>query len=229
MKNKLVQYVGQIIKDNQGHDLEHVYRVLDLAMTFAGAEKADKQIVELAVFLHDVDDYKFVGIEQARKLYHASSILDKLEIEANIKAKVLDIIANMGYSKYLEGIRPTSIEGMVVSDADMCDAIGATGILRAYEYGSSKGLPFFDKNIIPVPLKELSVAKYKKNLNHHTVQHFFDKLLLIPNLMQTKSGKAESRCRQKIMIDFLKHLFIEEKAENWLGYLEEFLRKHYAN
>lgn len=137
---------------------------------------------------------------------------------------VLLNISTMGYNKSLEGIRPTSLEGQIVSDADMCDAIGAQGLIRVFEYNASKGRPFFDKSLPPVA-PGMSAAEYKAGTNAHAVQHFFDKLLLIPDILITESGKIEGQKRSEIMEQFLHELFREEGAAEWLTYLDEFLAR----
>lgn len=110
--------------DKSGHGIEHVNRVPRTAVVFAKKEGADNVIVQLAALLHDVDDYKLFGQVYADELVNANKILEKYSVDEQTKSVVLGIIRSMGYSKYLEGIRPKTIEGMVVSDADMCDAIG---------------------------------------------------------------------------------------------------------
>lgn len=125
----------------------------------------------------------------------------------------------MGYSKYLEGVRPKTIEGMIVSDADMCDAIGAIGILRTHAYALSKGNEFFDKNIAPIHAS-LSASEYRALQKSHSVQHFFDKLLKIPSILMTNSGREEGERRKAIMTQFLQQLFSEEDSQDWLEYLD---------
>ena len=130
----------------------------------------------------------------------------------------------MGYNKYLDGIRPSSLEGMVVSDADMCDAIGAEGILRTHAYALAKGHSFFDTSLPPtdtVPDGET----YRASAGH-SVQHFFDKLLIIPSIMMTAAGREEAVKREKIMIDFLEELFREARAERWQVKLRTFQDKN---
>ena len=207
--------------DKGGHGMDHVNRVLELAMTFAENERADKEIVSLATLLHDVDDYKIFGEEYAEKLLNANVILDKYSVEDKTKSKVLNIIRSMGYNKYIEGVRPSTLEGMIVSDADMCDAIGSIGILRTHAYALSKGNVFFDKEVQPeTELVEATV--YKTARKSHSVQHFFDKLLRVPAILMTNSGRREGEKRKMIMISFLRELFQEEDSQEWLKYLNVF-------
>ena len=207
--------------DMSGHGMDHVDRVLKLATEFAENEGADREIITLAALLHDVDDYKIFGEEHAEKLLNANNILDKYNVSVSTRNKVLNIIHSMGYSKYIEGVRPDTLEGMIVSDADMCDAIGAIGILRTHAYALSKGDVFFDKNLHPQD-GPTSTSGYKAAKKSHSVQHFFDKLLKIPSLLMTYAGKAEGKKREAIMIQFLREIFTEECADEWLAYLDAF-------
>lgn len=213
-----------LAKDKSGHGIEHVDRVTALALGFARYEQADTSVVELTSLLHDVDDYKLFGAENAEHLTNARAILERHRIHESIGRKVLENISLMGYSKYLEGIRPKTLEGAVVSDADMCDAIGAQGIIRVFEYNASKDRPFFAKTIPPVS-SELSTSEYRAAGNEHAVQHFFDKLLLIPDILMTHSGRKEGERRAKIMTSFLGELFREEDAQDWQRHLDDFLNQ----
>ena len=208
-------------KDKSGHGIDHVDRVLKLAMTFAKNERADKEIVTLATLLHDVDDYKIFDEEHAKKLLNATAILDKYNVADKTKSKVLNIIRSMGYNKYIEGVRPGTLEGMIVSDADMCDAIGSIGILRTQAYALSKGNVFFDKDIQPAS-EPISAAEYKTTKKSHSVQHFFDKLLRIPSILMTDSGRREGEKRQMVMVSFLRELFDEEDSREWQKHLDAF-------
>lgn len=210
-----------LAQDTSGHGMEHVDRVFKLAMAFANDEGADENIVALAALLHDVDDYKLFGQQSADHLTNATNILDKYDVDEQTKDAVLAIIRSMGYNKYLEGIRPATLEGMIVSDADMCDAIGAIGILRTHAYALSKGNEFFDKSLVPEG-EAVSAAEYRSSKKSHSAQHFFDKLLKIPGILMTESGRREGRKRKAIMTDFLEQLFAEEDAEVWQEYLRAF-------
>jgi uncharacterized protein len=209
-------------EDTSGHGMAHVDRVRTLALDFATQEGADPKLVELAVLLHDVDDYKLFGKESAENLTNATEILDRHGISTAIAQHVLRIIPSMGYNNFLEKKRPTTLEGKVVSDADMCDAIGSQGLLRVFEYNTSKGRPFFDPSIAPVRTVT-DADEYRASGNSHAVQHFFDKLLNIPDILMTDAGQHEGQKRAQTMEDFLSELFREEKAEDWQAYLRDYL------
>ncbi len=219
--------------NNNGHGNDHIKRVYNLAIKFAKAEGADLTIVSLAALLHDVDDYKIVGAEQSIKLTNAKNIMEKANINENIQKKVIDIINTMGYSKLLKGTRPTTLEGAIVSDADMCDAIGATGIIRSIVYAvSSKGNGrIFDEHVYPNV--NISALEYNMNVTTHetdgAINHFFEKLLKLKGLMLTKSGQEEATTRHNLMVTFLRQLFVEENVDQWQLFLDEYLenKNHY--
>ena len=217
--------VKELLHANDGHGFDHVERVRSLAMQFAEKEEANTRVVELASLLHDVDDYKIFGQESAENLTNATQILNANGIDAETSQSVLGIIRTMGYNKYLEGVRPGSIEGRIVSDADMCESLGAIGILRTHAYALSKGNYFFDKSLAPED-QQLSAEEYRASKKSHSAQHFFDKLLKIPSMLLTESGKFEGKKRRAIMVEFLKELFVEEDAQDWLTHLEVFEAKH---
>lgn len=118
----VAEQVQQLLNDpTDGHGFDHVERVRKIALQIAEQEGGDRQIIELVVLLHDVDDYKIFGQASADNLTNAKRILSQAKITKSIRHSVLDIISHMGYSKYLKGIRPQTLEGQIVSDADMCD------------------------------------------------------------------------------------------------------------
>lgn len=214
-------------KDNSGHGMEHVNRVLNLSLKFAKTEKANKDVVALMALLHDVDDYKLFGIESAENLTNAKKILNECSIADNIKEEVLNAIKTIGYSKRLKGISPLTLEAMIVSDADMCDGIGVTGILRSYQYNLSHNNLFFEKNIYPT--LNMSANDYMAKKNGTVVTHMFEKLLKLKDLMLTNSGKKEAIERHNIMIEFLYHFFKEENVPEWIDYLNNYLNKDESN
>lgn len=209
-------------KDNSGHGANHIERVYNLSIKFAAKESADIFITSLIALLHDVDDYKLFGIESAEELTNAKIIMNKYDIDISIQEKVLEAISKIGYKKSLNGIRPNILEGMIVSDADMCDSIGVTGILRTYDYQTSHGMPFFDKNIFPN--ENVGINNYKI-CSESAVCHCFEKLLRLKDLMLTSAGKSEAESRHSILVEMLYHLFEEENALEWKEYLDEFLKR----
>ena len=222
MIEKVREHVCQLLgEDHSGHGMEHIDRVFHLSLKFAEWEKADKDIVSLIALLHDVDDYKLFGMEYAKHLVNARKIMDDCGVDKSIQDQVCLAISNIGYRKRLQGCVPTTIEGKVVSDADMCDALGAHGILRDYEYVINYGNPFFDKNVFPFECrtKDKSLEKCADN----AICHMFDKILKLKNLMLTESGKKEAVSRHQFVVDFLFHFFDEEDVPEWTEYLKTYL------
>ncbi len=209
-------------KDNSGHGMDHINRVLDLSLKFAEKENANAQVVALIALLHDVDDYKLFGMENAEKLINARRIMDNCNVDKDIQEQVCDALNNIGYSKRLKGHCPTTLEGKIVSDADMCDALGANGILRVYTYSMKNGKPFFDRNIFPI--EDMNAEKYTRKCADSSVCHIFEKILKLKDLMLTDSGKEESKNRHQIVVDFLYHLFSEENVPEWTEYLNNYLK-----
>ncbi len=207
--------------DNSGHGMEHINRVLNLSLKFAKVEHADETIVALIALLHDIDDYKLFDTEE--NLTNAKKIMHSCKVDKDIQEKVCLAINHIGYSKRLKGYCPTTLEGKIVSDADMCDALGANGILRICMYHIKNGSPFFNKDIFPI--ENISAQKYKRCADSG-VCHIFEKLLKLKNLMLTESGKEEAQARHQIVVDFLYHLFAEENVPEWTDYLNNYLNNN---
>lgn len=225
MIEEVKQKVYELLNDdNSGHGIDHINRVLELSLKFAEKESANKDIVSLIALLHDVDDYKLFGIDNAQNLTNARKIMNDCNIAKNMQEKVCLALNNIGYSQRLKGCCPTTLEGKIVSDADMCDALGANGILRVYTYSMKNSKPFFDKNIFPV--ENLSADKYTSRCADSSVCHMFEKILKLKNLMLTNSGKEEAKNRHQIVVDFLYHLFNEENAVDWINYLDKYLNNN---
>ena len=223
MIEKVKQQVSELLnKDNSGHGMDHINRVLGLSLKFAEKEHANKDIVSLIALLHDVDDYKLFGIDNAKNLTNAKKIMEDCNVDKNTQEQVCLALNNIGYSKRLKGFCPTTLEGKIVSDADMCDALGANGILRVYTYSLKNGKPFFNKDIFPI--EDISAEKYTRRCADSSVCHIFEKILKLKSLMLTESGKEEAKSRHQIIVDFLYHLFDEENVPEWTRYLNEYLK-----
>ena len=218
--------------DKSGHGADHVERVYCLSMQLAENENVNKEVVALAALLHDVDDYKLFGEENAKNLTNAKKIMQQNEVDEQTSAQVCDIIANMGYSKCLQGIRPKTKEGMLVSDADMLEAMGAMGTVRCLAYALDKchsGTDqIFDKTIWPQV--NLSAAEYKKpnRKSDNFINHFFEKMLKLKDLMMTSAGKQEAQIRHQFMLDFLYEFFRENDCPEWIAYLQNYEIKKIA-
>lgn len=219
IKNKVFDLLRE---DNSGHGLDHINQVYTLAMEFVKTEEqADKDIVAIIALLHDVDDYKLFGEESAINLTNARRIMQEVNISFQIQEQVLDELKCLGYSKRLKGIKPKTIEGKIVSDADMCDALGAKGIIRAHSYGIKINRPFFNSNIFPTD--ELD-TKYHLKGNTSTINFIIATLLEYKNNMLTDVGIKEALKRHNTIVDFLYNYFEEENVPKWTQYLNTYLK-----
>lgn len=195
-------------EDFSGHDYQHTQRVTKLAMYIAEKEKADIKIVELAAPLHDVDDYKITGKPDLH--FNAIKLMNKYDIDENVQEKVLRIIEEVSYMAN-DSVKPTTLEGMIVQDADRLDAIGAIGIARAFMYGGSHGNLMHDPDIKP----DLCMTKDEYiNSNSTTINHFYEKLLLLKNMMNTGTAKKLAVKRHAFMEEFLEEFLTEWSCLN---------------
>ncbi len=207
--------------DNSGHGMEHINRVCKIAVSIID-DSSNKELVEAIALLHDVDDYKLFGDECSKNLTNTKKILSQTNFREKEKNLILNSIKTIGYSKRIDGVIPTIKEAMVVSDADMLDAMGAIGILRSYQYNIKHGNPFFDKESFPnIDMKS---KEYKRKGKGSVVNHIFEKLLKLKDLMLTENGKNLAKRRFDFLILFLHEYFEEEDASEWQEYLKDYLK-----
>lgn len=190
-------------EEYSGHDYQHTQRVTKLAMYIAGKEKADTKIVELAALLHDVDDYKITGKHDSH--FNAIKLMNKYDVDENIQEKVLRIIEEVSYMAN-DSVKPETLEGQIVQDADRLDAIGAIGIARAFMYSGNHGNLMYDPDIKP----NLCMNKDEYiNSNSTTINHFYEKLLLLKDMMNTSTAKKLAVKRHAFMEKFLEEFLME--------------------
>ena len=201
-------FVKETLKDAEsGHDWFHTLRVYNNARLIAKSESVDLYIVALGALLHDIADSKFhngddtVGPRVARKF------LLQHNVDSFVINSVIDIINNISFNKSLEtNNKPNSIELDVVQDADRLDAIGAIGIARCFNYGGFKNRKLFDPSI--KPNLKMSKKEYK-NSKAPTINHFYEKLLLLSDKMNTKTGKKIAKERHQFMTEYLDQFHAE--------------------
>jgi uncharacterized protein len=194
--------------EGSGHDWWHVYRVWNLSKKIAKKEKADIYIVELAALLHDIADWKFNNGDDKIGAKTAREWLKNLKIDEKIIDEVTYIIDNISYKGGTNKIKMRSIEGMVVQDADRLDAMGAIGIARAFAFGGNTNAKMHDPKIKPMTFKDFQ--DFKKRMKTNTViNHFYEKLLLIKDLMNTETAKKIAKGRHKYLENFLKKFYAE--------------------
>ena len=194
-----------------GHDWWHIYRVLNTALQIAEKENADKFIVELTVLLHDIADAKFHDGEDEIAPRTAREIMSSCGVPEDIIDEVVKIIENMSFRSEIGGKRYDSPELRVVQDADRLDAIGAIGIARAFNYGGHKGREIYNPEI--PPLKFNTGEEYKSNKGP-TINHFYEKLLLLKDMMKTEEGKRLAEERHEFMEKYLEQFYKEFNNED---------------
>lgn len=191
--------------DSSGHDWWHIYRVVNLAKHISSIEKADMLVVETAALLHDLDDWK-LGTSDSENLPNARKLLKEIGATPDFIEKVLTIIKEVSYKGAGTETRPSSIEGMAVQDADRLDAIGAIGIARTFAYGGYKNQPLHDPNLKPT--LHTSYEEYKSTRTS-TINHFYEKLLLLKDRLNTQTGKELASQRHQFMEQFLEQFYAE--------------------
>nr|WP_297786575.1 HD domain-containing protein [uncultured Allomuricauda sp.] len=207
--NKTIAFVKQELKNAEGgHDWFHIERVYNTSKLLLKHEKGDSLVVQLAALLHDIADPKFhngdetIGPTIARKFLETESI-DQKTID-----HVVNIIKHMSFKNSLEpdGTKFTSQELTIVQDADRLDAIGAIGIARAFNYGGYKNRELYNPTV-PPNLK-MTKEEYKKS-TAPTINHFYEKLLLLKDKMNTKTGKKLAEERHLFMLQYLDRFYKE--------------------
>lgn len=179
-----------------GHDFDHVQRVLCSARQIQSQTGGDLAVIELAALLHDVGDAKFHGgVERSGEF--SAEILRDLKVDPSIVDHVVHIVDNLSFRKR-DRAEPLSLEGQIVQDADRLDALGAIGIVRTIEYGACKNQPFFQGD---EPLQSQQTG----------VGHFFQKLFLLKELMNTDVGRRLAEQRESYMRGFLDQ-FLQESG-----------------
>ena len=193
-----------------GHDWWHIYRVWKTSKKILAKEKCDALTVELAALLHDVADSKFNGGDETIGPRKAEQFLQSIHVSNDVTAHVVNIIKHMSFKSSHFEQAWTSKELMVVQDADRLDAIGAIGIARAFSYGGYKNRAFYDPDIKP----NLNMTKEQyKNSTAPTINHFYEKLLLLKDKMNTETGKALAQKRHDFMLEYLEEFYREWEGE----------------
>jgi len=214
-KRAVVAKTEQLVHDklgaeSTGHDWWHADRVRVTAKHIAREEGADTYVVELAALLHDVDDYKFSGSEDAGPDF-AHAHLRSVGVHDQVADQVAEIIRHMSFKGAKVERRELSLEGKCIQDADWLDAMGAMGIARTFAYGGFVQRPIHDPGVRPV--LHTSADSYL-NSKGTTINHFHEKLLLLCDRMNTDFGRKLAQERHRYMVDFLDRFDAE-----WRGVL----------
>ncbi|MEO9893690.1 HD domain-containing protein [Aurantibacter sp.] len=197
-----------LINAEGGHDWFHIQRVYNNSLLIAKDESADILVVGLGALLHDIADAKFNNGDETIAPKMAKEFLNSIHVPKQTIKHVVQIIANCSYKNSLDKAdKPfESIELSIIKDADRLDAIGAIGIARAFNYGGFKNRKLYDPNIAP----NLNLTKEEyKNSTAPTINHFYEKLLLLKDTLETNTGKKLAAKRHQFMMNYLEQFYGE--------------------
>lgn len=215
MEKEIIQSIEKLIctklsKDSSGHDWSHILRVRNLALHIARKEDADIHYCEMLALLHETADHKLVDDENA-SLAELSGFLKKHKIEDKLIQQLIHEIPLVSYRGAGVPDEEASLECNIVRDADRLDAIGAIGIARTFAYGGKHNRLLYDPEI--KPKLHNSFEEYKGSLQP-TINHFYEKLLLLKDRMHTSTAKSIAEKRHQRMKEFLENFFNEWDLED---------------
>lgn len=213
MENQLIQNTIAFVKEELnnaegGHDWFHIQRVFNTSKLLLKHEEGNSLVVQLAALLHDIADPKFHNGDEQIGPQTAKIFLEAQNVANETTEHVVNIIRHMSFKNSLEqgGERFTSKEMEIVQDADRLDAIGAIGIARAFNYGGFKNRELYNPAI--PPNLNMTKEEYKKS-KAPTINHFYEKLLLLKDGMRTPTGKKLAEKRHRFMLDYLEQFYRE--------------------
>ncbi|MBS4199242.1 HD domain-containing protein [Bacillus sp. FJAT-49732] len=198
----------QLHDDASGHDWWHIHRVTNIAKNIAAKEKADIFLCEMAALLHDIADEK-LNISEEEGINKVRDFLLSINVDEEYISKIMEIITTMSFKG---GGQPPmkTLEGMIVQDADRLDAMGAIGIARTFAYSGSKNQLIYHPDIKPV--EKLDPEQYRKRKST-AINHFYEKLFKLKDLMNTEMGKKMAESRHQYMKDYIETFFNEWELE----------------
>jgi len=203
---------NKLYGEGTGHDWWHSFRVWQLAKRIGKREKADFFVVEIASLLHDIADWKFQDdYDDSIGVTITKEWLEGFSVKPETVSHICKIIKGVSFKGAGVKDEVESIEAKVVQDADRLEAMGAIGIARCFAYGGSKGRQIYDPNIKFTMHK--SFEEYKKSASS-SINHFYEKLLLLRDRMKTETGKVLAEKRHKFMEAYLKEFFDEWKGKS---------------
>lgn len=210
--NKTVEFVKETLADAEGgHDRWHIYRVWKTAQHIAKTEEGNLLIIELWALLHDIADAKFHNGDSTIGPKKAKEFLQSLHVDENIVNHVENIVKNVSFGGGNHQQDFSSIELNIVQDADRLDAIWAIGIARTFNYGGHKGREIYNPEI--QPNLNMSKEEYRKN-TWPSLNHFYEKMLLLKDKMNTQTGKKLAEHRHTYMENFLEEFYQEREGKN---------------
>lgn len=191
----------KLYKEGSGHDWFHVKRVYNLATYLCEKEGGDEFIIKMTALLHDIDDWKFSNNSKTTEKF-----LKSLNIDEKLIHQIMDIISTMSYKGGVTDSTQNTLEGKIVQDADRLDAMGAIGIARAFTYGGSKHRLMYNPDLKPMNFENLEQVKQADN---HTINHFYEKLLKLKDLINTDTAKQIAEERHRFMEIYLDEFYYE--------------------
>ncbi len=201
---------SQFENDSSGHDWFHIERVWRNAKAIAKKENADIFLTELGALLHDIADHKFVDDFRKESSKRTNELLSPFHLSHDTITSVQHIVLHTSFKGGIGKNEMKSLEGKIVQDADKLDAIGAIGIARTFAFGGKFGHILFDPEVLSIEHKTLE--SYQKNRSH-TINHFYEKLLKLKDLMHTETAKEMAKSRHSYMEAFLEQFYSEWDAK----------------
>ena len=214
MKNHItltINFVKEKLEGAEaGHDWFHIERVWKLSKKIAEKEGGNLEVIELSALLHDIADPKFHNGDETLALKISQNFLEEIHVDAELIEQVLFVIKNISFKNRAEAPENPPLELQIVQDADRLDAIGAIGIARTFNFGGFKNNLMYHPEI--KPNLGMNKEEYKKS-NGTTINHFYEKLLLLKDLMNTETAKKIASERHGFMLQFLDEFYKEWNVE----------------
>ena len=214
MKNHItltINFVKEKLEGAEaGHDWFHIERVWKLSKKIAEKEGGNLEVIELSALLHDIADPKFHNGDETLALKISQNFLEEIHVNAELIEQVLFVIKNISFKNRAEAPENPPLELQIVQDADRLDAIGAIGIARTFNFGGFKNNLMYHPEI--KPNLGMNKEEYKKS-NGTTINHFYEKLLLLKGLMNTETAKKIASERHDFMLQFLDEFYKEWNVE----------------
>ena len=214
MKNHIkltINFVKEKLEGAEaGHDWFHIERVWKLSKKIAEKEGGNLEVIELSALLHDIADPKFHNGDETLALKISQNFLEEIQVDAELIEQVLSVIKNISFKNRAEAPENPPLELQIVQDADRLDAIGAIGVARTFNFGGFKNNLMYHPEI--KPNLGMNKEEYKKS-NGTTINHFYEKLLLLKDLMNTKTAKKIASERHDFMLQFLDEFYKEWNVE----------------
>ena len=214
MKNHItltINFVKEKLEGAEaGHDWFHIERVWKLSKKIAEKEGGNLEVIELSALLHDIADPKFHNGDETLALKISKDFLEEIQVDAELIEQVLSVIKNISFKNRAEAPENPPLELQIVQDADRLDAVGAIGIARTFNFGGFKNNLMYHPEI--KPNLGMNKEEYKKS-NGTTINHFYEKLLLLKDLMNTETAKKIASERHNFMLQFLDEFYKEWNVE----------------